>query len=280
MTEDFSKMKQNFSQYKTNAEKYIEKQFSIPPKKQEELLKQQQQSSGGQASGMASAVGSSISGFLVDMIIVLVYIFLLLFFRGHLKRFILKIVPADGQEKAGKIINDASKVASKYLSGMALMIFLLWIMYGIGFSIAGVKNGIFFGILCGLLEIIPFIGNITGTGLTILMALAQGGGSGIIIGVLVTYAVVQFLQTYILEPLVVGSAVQINPLSTIVGLVVGELVWGIPGMVLAIPALGILKIVFDNIDSLKPYGYLIGEEKKKDDNNMGEKIKRLFGRKK
>ena len=84
-----------------------------------------------------------------------------------------------------------------------------------------------------------------------------------VIGVLITYAVVQFFQTYILEPLVVGAEVNINPLFTILVLVAGELVWGIPGMVLAIPLLGIVKIICDHIEPLKPYGFLIGQEKKK-----------------
>jgi predicted PurR-regulated permease PerM len=95
------------------------------------------------------------------------------------------------------------------------------------------------------------------------MVVVQGGSSGMIIGVLITYAIVQFFQTYILEPLVVGAEVNINPLFTIFVLVAGELVWGIPGMVLAIPLLGIVKIICDHITVLKPYGFLIGQEKKK-----------------
>ena len=149
-------------------------------------------------------------------------------------------------------------------------------MYGIGFSIVGVKNSIFFAMLCGLLEIVPFIGNLTGTALTLIMALSQGGGANMAIGILITYGCVQFIQTYILEPLVVGAQVKINPLFTIIAIVIGELIWGIPGMILAIPLLGIAKIIFDNVDSLKPYGFLIAEEKKKGDTSFVDKIKGWF----
>ena len=72
-----------------------------------------------------------------------------------------------------------------------------------------------------------------------------------------------FLQTYLLEPLVVGAEVNINPLFTIISLVLGDLIWGIPGMILAIPLLGIVKIVCDHIEPLKPYGFLIGHDRKK-----------------
>jgi predicted PurR-regulated permease PerM len=153
------------------------------------------------------------------------------------------------------------------------MIVGLWIMYSIGFSIVGVKFPVFFAIVCGLLEIVPFVGNLTGNLLTVLMVVLQGGGTGMIVGVLITYATVQFLQTYILEPLVVGAEVNINPLFTIIVLVAGELVWGIPGMVLAIPLLGIVKIICDHIEPLKPYGFLIGQQKKKKEGLIG-KIKK------
>ena len=254
----------------------ISNTFGISPEKQQEILKKQQSSGGGIGNAVSKFMGS-LMGIVTNALIVLVYIFLFLFYRSHLKKFILKLVPADERNNAEKVLQKSSHVAYKYLSGLAVMIVALWIMYGIGFSIAGVKNAIFFAILCGLLEIVPFVGNITGTSLTILMALTQGGGSGIIIGILVTYVLVQFIQTYILEPLIVGSEVKINPLFTILGIIVGELIWGVAGMILAIPILGILKIVCDHIPVLQPYGFLVGTEKKKQkDSGILEKFKKKF----
>jgi predicted PurR-regulated permease PerM len=256
----------------------ISNTLGIPPEKQKQMLQQQQSSGGGGGmGGVVSGIMGSIMSFLVDFIIVMVYIFLFLYFRSHIKKFIFKLVPAEKKNNAQIIITNAQKVAFKYLSGLAMMIVLLWIMYGIGFSIAGVKQPIFFAVLCGLLEIIPFVGNITGTSLTLLMGLTQGGGSGIIIGILVTYALVQFIQSYILEPLVVGAEVNINPLFTILALVAGELIWGVPGLVLSIPLLGIAKIVCDNVPGLQAYGFLIGEEKKKGkEDDFIEKMKKRF----
>ena len=155
------------------------------------------------------------------------------------------------------------------------MIVCLWVMYGIGFTIVGVKNAIFFAILCGILEIVPFVGNLTGNAITILFSIAQGGGTDMIIGILISYALIQFIQTYILEPLVVGRGVSINPLFTIAGIVGMELIWGIPGMVLAIPLLGITKIICDHIEPLKPYGFLIGQEKQSN-SSLLDKVKKWF----
>lgn len=271
LTSDMGNIEQKVTKMITDLKQSINKKFGISAKQQDQLLKSNQSSSGGMSSTI-SGIGSGVMSFLVDFILMLVYIFLFMYYRGHIKKFILQLIPAKQKANTEDIISGIQKVSQQYLTGLGLMIVGLWVMYSIGFSIAGVKFAIFFAILCGLLEIVPFVGNLTGNLLTVLMVVVQGGGTSMIVGVLITYAIVQFLQTYILEPLVVGAEVNINPLFTIFVLVAGELVWGIPGMVLAIPLLGIAKIICDHIEPLKPYGFLIGQEKKKK-GGLLEKIK-------
>ena len=282
LSKDLSGIEQRIKEFIEQAKQFINKTFGVTEEQQKKMMEKQQQSSGGggsQLAGAASSIMGSIMGILVNCILVIVYLFLLLFLRSHIRKFILKLAPATEQANTQKIIDKSSGVARKYLTGLAMMIVCLWILYGIGFSIVGVKHAIFFAVLCGLLEIIPFIGNITGTAITIIASVAQSGDSSVIIGILIVYAIVQFLQTYILEPLVVGAEVNINPLATILVIVVGETIWGIAGMVLAIPLLGIVKIICDHVEPLKPYGYLVGEEKKKG-GGLKEKIGNLFSKQK
>ncbi|WP_207422698.1 AI-2E family transporter [Desertivirga brevis] len=276
IAKDFSEMQGKVSDMIHQVQRFIQAKLGITAQEQKKLLQ-----SSGSSGGSMSKVVSNTLGFAVDFILVVVYIFIFLISRSHLKKFLLKIVPDDKRLMAEKVVFDTTLVSYKYLSGLTMMIIMLWILYGIGFSIAGIKNAIFFAILCGILEIIPFVGNLTGTALTVLMALTQGGGAGLVVGVIITYFVVQFVQSYIIEPLVVGAEVNINPLFTIIALVLGELVWGIAGLVVAIPLLGMLKIVCDNIEELKPYGYLIGEEKKKQSGSQPwmEKVKKIFSKK-
>jgi predicted PurR-regulated permease PerM len=178
-----------------------------------------------------------------------------------------------------KVIYSVTHVSQQYLIGLTKMIVCLWVMYSIGFSILGVKNAVFFAILCGLLEIVPFIGNITGTTLTVLVSALQGASLPMLGGIVATYTLVQFIQGWLLEPLIVGHQVKINSLFTIIALVLGELVWGIPGVFLAIPLLAMFKTVCDHIEPLKPYGFLIGEiENKKSELTILKKVKRLFGK--
>jgi predicted PurR-regulated permease PerM len=276
IADDFSTLQDELISKYHQVSKYIAEHLAIPQEKQQQLLKTQQSSVSGAGKGIMNAL-AGVGGFLTNIILVLVYIFLFIFFRSRLKNFVIKLVARNEQKNAADTINKAQKVSQKYLTGLFMMIVCLWIMYSIGFSVVGVKNPFFFAILCGLLEIVPFIGNLTGTLLTVLIALAQGQGINVVIGIVITYAIVQFLQTYILEPLVVGAEVNINPLFTIVGLVAGEMLWGIAGMVLAIPLLGIFKIVCDHVEALQPYGYLIGQDRKRG-GTLGKKIAAVFKR--
>lgn len=263
LSKEFTGIEQKIKGFIDETRQYIRKSFGISLEQQKKMINQQGSQGSSKIAGFMSSFMGSMFSVLVNFILTLVYIFLLLYFRSHIHRFILKIVAPEDQQRAKTIMNKASGVAQKYLTGLALMIVSLWILYSIGFSIVGVKHAIFFAILCGMLEIVPFVGNITGTSITVIVSLAQGGDINLVIGILVVYGLVQFIQTYILEPLVVGAEVNINPLFTILVIVVGEALWGIAGMVLAIPLLGIVKIICDHIEPLKPYGFLIGGEKKK-----------------
>ena len=162
-------------------------------------------------------------------------------------KFLMKAVPTDQHQNTIKMVHEAGEVSQKYLTGMALMILSLWIMYGIGFSIIGVRYAIFFALLCGTLEMIPFIGNLTGTILTVLMGVIQGGDVKLIVEILIVYGLVQFIESYILQPLVVGNEVNLNPFFTILSIVIGDAIWGVSGMILAIPIFGMLKIGFVKI---------------------------------
>jgi predicted PurR-regulated permease PerM len=269
-------IEENINKQIVAVQDFVSKNLGISQQKQQEVIQKQQQSSGSRITTFIAGSVKSLGSALTDILLVLVYLFLFLYFRRHLQNFATMLVPKQKKEETIEVIRNARRVAQKYLTGLAMMIATLWVMYSIGFSIAGVKNPIFFAVLCGLLEIVPFVGNLAGTGITLLFALAQGGDTNLLIGIAVTYATVQFIQSYFIEPLVVGKEVSIHPLFTIVGIVAGEFIWGIPGMVLALPTLGVVKIICDHVESLKPYGYLIGEDKKEGSGGLLGKIKSLL----
>jgi len=257
LIENLDEMKTRLTSMIQEIRTWINQKVGIDKNQQKEIIKQGNNQTGAMIAGFAVNVVS----IGVNTILVLVYMYLCLFYRSHIKKFILKLVPNEEEHRAASIVHESGQVAQRYLSGLGAMIGVLWIMYGIGFSLVGVESAIFFAVLCGILEIIPFVGNLTGTSITVLAVLAQGGDSKMIIGVLIVYGTVQLVQTYVLEPLIVGEQVDINPLFTIMAIVLGEFIWGVAGMILAIPLLGIVKIICDRVPVLHPYGFIIGPAK-------------------
>lgn len=261
---DLTLIKQKSIEIGNHLQKYIFNHLNISIEEQITILKKEQPS----YANIFQIIFGSIASIFATLILVLVYFAFLLYYRNHIKDFLLKMTKSTTREEMELVISSATKVSQQYLLGLSKMIVLLWIMYAIGFSVIGVENAIFFAILCGLLEIVPYVGNITGTLLTVLVSAIHGANPTLIVGIVVVYGIVQLIQGWLLEPLILGPQVKINPLFTIIVLVIGQLLWGIPGIILAIPLTAILKIICDHIESLKPYGFLIGEitaPKKRDD---------------
>jgi len=277
VTKDLSDIKTIATDRLEQLRQYATQSLGMSREEQDQLMKENQTSGAGGAAKVGAAILGGFLGGLITFILAVVYIFMFLYYRGHFKKFILRVVPATEKAEAMRVTTEATQIAQKYLGGLGLMIMILWVLYSIGFSIVGVKNPVFFAILCGVLEIVPYVGNLTGTGLTLLMVVAQGGGFSIMIGVLITYGLIQFFQNNVLTPLIVGSEVNINPVFTIMALLGGEAIWGIPGMILGIPLLGIFKILCDHIEQLKPIGYLLGSpDSKSHKSTLSHKIKGWF----
>jgi predicted PurR-regulated permease PerM len=271
LTQDLENIEDKIQTLWQQLSQYITQLFGLSGEQQQQALNQQ----AAEVGLSVARLNSILFSVFINFVLMLVYIFLFIYYRGRIRNFILQLVSKEDTANTNDAIESIQKISQQYVTGLGMMIVCLWIMYGIGFSLLGLKHALFFAVLCGLFEIVPFVGNLTGSALAVLMALIQGGGTPMIIGIVLTYGLIQFIQTYLLEPLIVGSEVNLNPLCTIAGLVLGELVWGIEGLVLAIPLLGLTKIICDHIPSLKPMGYLMGRGSI-NKNSLLEKIKMKF----
>lgn len=242
---------------------------------------QTQQSGGGSGGGgsMLSSAGSFITtffGFIGTFLLTFVYIFFFLLYRNKFKRSVLKIAPEEKRERSKTVLNESTDVAQNYLFGRLILIIFLAVLYSAGLSISGVKHAILISVLAAVLSLIPYIGNVIGFILALGMAFFSGSGLMGAIGVAITFAIAQFVESYILEPYIVGDKVNLNPVVTIVVVVLGEVVWGVTGMLIAIPALGIAKVLFDHVPVLNPLGYLFGQEDIGDDDDDDQEKDNIF----
>ena len=238
---------------------WIETKTRIPQENQIFWLKEKLTASANSSSGLLMGIFSTTGTFLAMFALIPFYIFFLTYFREKYKRFIL-LVAEENQKQALEILRKISLVSRKYLKGVFLDVMILSVLGSVGYLLLDIRHAILFGVLAAILNIIPYVGVLFGSLLPIMMAIITKDEIGYAIGALAVAVVVQFIDNNFISPYVVGSSVSINPLTAIIVLIIGALVWGIAGMVLSIPIAGMMKVAFDNIDSLKPYGYLIGEE--------------------
>jgi len=228
------------------------------------------------ASPVAQWLSSLMSTF-GDIILALVYTFTLLYYRNKFRQFLLRVTPAEEHVTVARMINDTSGVARKYLWGRFILILVLAVLYGVGFMVIGLQHAIFLALTASLFTFLPYIGPFIGIAFPVLVAIASPNPLTPLLGVLVIYVVAQFVESYILEPVIVGAEVDINPFFTIVAVVAGGLMWGVSGMILGIPILGIVRIVLDNSEPLRPYAFLLGEEKKERKSSiLTQKLKGIF----
>ncbi|NCA86705.1 MAG: AI-2E family transporter [Clostridia bacterium] len=208
----------------------------------------------------AASSAMTFFGFLGTLILVFIYVFFLLLYRNKLRKSLLRMVSDDQKERTNQIIAKSITVAKGYLAGRFILIIILSVFYIVGFLLLGVQYAIFVGIIAAVLSIIPYFGNIIGGAIALLFALVSGGGIGTLIGVVAVFVVSQFLENNLLVPYVIGKKVELNPIVIIIIVILGGAVWGVAGMILAIPITGIFKVVFDAIPVMEPLGYLLGNE--------------------
>lgn len=203
---------------------------------------------------------STSSTLLVSILLVLLYTFFFLLYRTSIKNFLLGQFTKQQREDARNVISNIQSVAQKYLSGLAVVILILGVLNGLGLMIIGIDYAFFWGFLGAFLAIIPYVGTIIGGMLPFAYAIATTDTMWQPLAIIALYSTVQTIEGNLITPKVVGSSVEINPLAAIISLLIGGAIWGVSGLILALPLLAITRIVFESIDMLKPIALLLSSE--------------------
>lgn len=205
-------------------------------------------------------------------IFVIIYVFLFLLYRSSFRKFIMIHFTDENAYAAQGLISKIQKVAQNYFFGLFIVVLIVGTLNGLGLWFIGIDYPFLFGYLAAVLTIIPYIGTTLGGTLPFLYALFIYDDIWMALAVVALYAGVQTLEGNFLTPKIVGSSVSLNPLFALIALIIGGFMWGIAGMILFIPLMAILKVIFDNIESLKPYGILLSS-------NFSDPGNDLFSRK-
>jgi len=188
-----------------------------------------------------------------------VFTFLFLLYKRLLLTFVIKLFPDEHRVVVEDVLQGSKGVAQHYLVGLLLEAVILATLNYVGLLIIGLQYALLLAVLAAVLNLIPYLGMLTATLLAVIIALATADANTAF-WVLVLYSSVQFVDNNFVVPNVVASRVQINALVSIVVVMIGGALWGIPGMFLAIPLTAICKVVFDRVPALEPFGYVLGSD--------------------
>lgn len=189
-----------------------------------------------------------------------VFMFYMLYYREKFRKFIIMAVPSDKEDDVKQIIRKVAFITPRYIGGIFTVVIILSVLNSFGLWLVGVKYAILFGIISALFNLIPYFGTWIGASIPFLFALLTGDTPRLAFGVILLFVIIQFLENNILTPNITGSYVNLNPLFTILLIIIGGSVWGIIGMFVAVPMGAMLKIIFDHSYTMKPYAYLIGAD--------------------
>ncbi|MBW6480962.1 MAG: AI-2E family transporter [Bacteroidales bacterium] len=238
----------------------------------------QEQTSAFIASGgeFFSDVFSSTASTVVAIGLLPVYIFLFLYYRTKFAYFLLKIAGHSRRKETVEILREISKVSARYMGGVIGVVTILCFINSLGLWIIGMKFAIAMGIISALFNFIPYFGTLLGGLVPFIFALLVENDPVLAFRVVILFIIIQFIENNILTPNIVGGNVKVNPFFIITGLVAASIIWGIPGMLLIVPFLAIVRIVFSHIDSMRPYAFLLGEEGTAKHSITITKIKKLW----
>lgn len=207
------------------------------------------------------------------VIMVAIYSFLILFYRHLIRNFLFQVFNASYKSDVEEVLTGSKIIVQKYMTGLMIEMAIVAMLNSVTLMIIGVEYAIFLGVFSAVLNIIPYIGIIMGILITSLVTLTTSTHLSDIVWIIVCFEIIHFIDSNILMPRIVGSKIRINALVTIVGVVIGGTLIGLPGIFLALPTIAIMKIIFDRIPDLRAWGQLMGDDSYSE--TQGKLIQRL-----
>lgn len=199
-------------------------------------------------------------GTFFTLVIMFAYIVLFLYYRRRLRDAVVMIFPEHRKERTKHALREAGRVGQSYLGGMFVVTTILGVLNSLALLAIGIDHPFLFGFLAGYLNFIPFIGTLMGGILPMGMAFLTEDSALPALLVLGAFTLNQVIEETMLTPNIVGDRVNVNPLFIIFAIVIGELLWGIPGVILFIPLTAIAKIIFDHVEELRPLAHFLGQQ--------------------
>jgi predicted PurR-regulated permease PerM len=241
---------------------FIDNKYVISPEDQNSWLREKVIAVLESSKINLSKIVISATGTIEALIFIPIFSFFMLNYRERGKNFILMLVKIRHGELTESLLQQISKVTIKYVSGVVIVMGILALSHAIAFTIIGLQYAVVIAILTASISIIPYFGTLASASIPLFFAAVTQGNPYVLLALLIYFWIIIFIDHNILTPIIVGGNVALNPLITIIGIIVAANIWQIPGMIVIVPILAVIKIICDNVEKLKPWGYLLGTEKR------------------
>jgi predicted PurR-regulated permease PerM len=258
---DISSIRAHLAQHMSDLQNWAVQKLHISTEQQKVIIdtaRENVRQSSGQYLGQTFL---SVSEMVMLIVLVAIYSFLLLCYRHLIKRFLFAVFKSEHKERLEQVMLESKQIIQKYMTGLLMEMAIVATCNSVVLLLIGVKYAIFLGVFAAVLNIIPYIGLVTGLLFTVLVTLGNYSGINEIIWIIIGLEVIHFLDANFLMTKIVGSKVKINALMTIVGVVIGGTLIGLPGIFLALPTIAILNVIFSQIDTLKPWSILLSDDR-------------------
>lgn len=250
-------LKQKTLSLVVQGQKWLSQKFNIPLDRQMKMVNEALNNSKAYVGQTLNTVFGIVSYF----VLIPLYVFLLLFYKPLLLNFIFEVFKEDNKDQVAEILQETKSAVQSYIVGLMIEAAIIAALNAIALLILGVQYAILIGVLGAILNLIPYIGGVIAILIPVLISfVTKDDGLTTPILIVVAYTVIQFVDNNIIVPRVVSSKVSVNALASVIVVLLGGTLWGVSGMFLSIPFVAVMKIVFDRVDELKPWGKLLGEK--------------------
>lgn len=238
------------------AQSWLSSSFGISTEKQMTMVNEAMNNS----KAYLGATINTVFGMLGVFVLIPLYVFLLLYYKPLILNFIFEVFEEDNSDQVAEILQETKSAVQSYIVGLMIETSIIAVMNSAALLILGVKYAILLGVIGAILNLIPYIGGVVAILLPVLMSFVTKDGFTTPLLIVGAYTLIQFVDNNIIVPRVVSSKVSVNALISIIVVLLGGTLWGVSGMFLSIPFVAVLKIIFDRIDELKPWGKLLGDK--------------------
>lgn len=255
-SENMTLLQAKFSLLFHNLQLWLQNNYSLSIAKQSQMLSEA-------ANNLKPLIGQTLGTVLgtLSMVVLLpIYIFLMLFYKTLILNFLYEVFAEKNSTQVSTVLEETKNAIQSYMVGLLLEAIIVAIMNSAALLILGVQYAVLLGVIGALLNVLPYIGGIIAIALPVLIATVTKDGYSTQLGIIIAYAIIQFIDNNILVPRIVSSQVKINALVSLIIVLLGGAVWGVAGMFLSVPFIAVLKIIFTRVEGLKPWGKLLGSE--------------------